>query len=81
MVSVHAVDIDRTSETPTYRQVANILRERIRSGELKRGDQLPSVHALVIETGLADATIRSAVRVLKDEGLVRTAPGRGVFVC
>lgn len=81
MVSVHAVDIDRTSETPTYRQVANILREQIRSGELKRGDQLPSVHSLVIKTGLADATIRSAVKVLKDEGLVRTAPGRGVFVC
>jgi|HubBroStandDraft_1064217.scaffolds.fasta_scaffold445133_2 hypothetical protein len=47
MVSVHVVDIDRTSETPTYRQVANILRERIRSGELKSGDQLPSVHSLV----------------------------------
>jgi GntR family transcriptional regulator len=80
VVSVAAVDIDRTSETPTYQQVAAILRERITSGELGPADQLPSVHSLVMETGLADATIRAAIRVLRNEGLVRTAPGCGVFV-
>ena len=75
-----AVEIDRTSATPTYQQVAAILRDRITAGEYKPGDQLPSVHSLVMETGLADATVRAAIRVLRDEGLVRTAPGRGVFV-
>lgn len=80
VASVLAVEIDRTSETPTYQQVAAILRERIVSGQYKPGDQLPSVHSIVMETGLADATVRAAVRVLREEGLVRTAPGRGVFV-
>jgi GntR family transcriptional regulator len=80
MVTVARVDIDRTSERATYLQLADILRERIKSGELKSGERIPSVHDLVIETQLADATIRKAVRVLRDEGLVKTAPGRGVYV-
>jgi GntR family transcriptional regulator len=80
MVTVARVDIDRTSERATYLQLADILRERIKSGELRSGERIPSVHDLVIETQLADATIRKAVRVLRDEGLVRTAPGRGVYV-
>lgn len=80
MASLAVVDIDRTSETATYIQLAAILRQRIKSGELKSGDRMPSVHDLVIETQLADATIRKAMGVLRDEGLVRTAPGRGVYV-
>ncbi len=41
---------------------------------------LPSIHELMAETGLAQNTIRSAVAVLREEGLVVTAPGRGVLV-
>jgi DNA-binding GntR family transcriptional regulator len=80
MATVACVDIDRTSERATYLQLADILRERIRSGRYKPGDQMPSVHELVLETQLSDVTIRKAVGVLRSEGLVRTAPGRGVFV-
>ncbi len=72
--------IDRLSEVPTYRQLANELRRLISTGRLKSGDRLPSIHELMAETGLAQNTIRSAVAVLREEGLVVTAPGRGVFV-
>jgi DNA-binding transcriptional ArsR family regulator len=74
------ITIDRMSEVPTYRQLADELRQLIRTGQLKSGDQLPSIHELMTETGLAQNTIRSAVAVLREEGLVVTAPGRGVFV-
>jgi DNA-binding GntR family transcriptional regulator len=74
------IRIDRMSEVPTYRQLADELRRLITSGELKSGDRLPSIHELMAETGLAQNTIRSAVAVLREEGLVVTAPGRGVFV-
>ena len=74
------IKIDRMSEVPTYRQLANELRRLIRTGQLKSGDRLPSIHELMAETGLAQNTIRSAVAVLREEGLVVTAPGRGVFV-
>jgi GntR family transcriptional regulator len=80
VATVARVDIDRTSERATYLQLADILRARIASGALRPGDRLPSVHDLVIETQLADATIRKAMGVLRAEGLVRTAPGRGVYV-
>jgi GntR family transcriptional regulator len=74
------IKIDRMSEVPTYRQLADELRRLISSGQLKSGDQMPSIHELMAETGLAQNTIRSAVAVLREEGLVVTAPGRGVFV-
>lgn len=74
------IKIDRLSEVPTYRQLADELRRLISTGQLKGGDQLPSIHELMAETGLAQNTIRSAVAVLREEGLVVTAPGRGVFV-
>jgi DNA-binding GntR family transcriptional regulator len=74
------IKIDRMSEVPTYRQLADELRRLIRQGHLKSGDRLPSIHELMVETGLAQNTIRSAVAVLREEGLVVTAPGRGVFV-
>jgi len=72
--------IDRLSEVPTYRQLADELRRLISTGQLKSGDRLPSIHELMAETGLAQNTIRSAVAVLREAGLVVTAPGRGVFV-
>lgn len=74
------IRVDRLSEVPTYRQLAEELRRLITSGQLKSGDRLPSIHELMAETGLAQNTIRSAVAVLREEGLVVTAPGRGVFV-
>jgi DNA-binding GntR family transcriptional regulator len=74
------IKVDRMSEVPTYRQLAGELRRLISTGQLKRGDRLPSIHELMAETGLAQNTIRSAVAVLREEGLVVTAPGRGVFV-
>jgi len=41
---------------------------------------VPSITFLVQETGLAVGTIRKAIKVLSDEGLVVTVPGRGSFV-
>lgn len=53
-----------------------MLRERILSGEIT---VLPSLTDLTEETGLAPNTIRRAIRVLIDEGLAYTVPGRGTF--
>lgn len=66
--------------TPPYQQLASILRDRIAAGEFRPGDALPSEKDLVQEHGLARETVRRAVKVLRDEGLVVTIPGRGTFV-
>lgn len=59
-------------------QVAAILRRRIQEGEIT--SMLPSLTQLTEETGLAMNTVRRAVKILTDEGLVYTVPGRGTFV-
>lgn len=73
-------DIDLRGTVPPYRQVAEWLRGRIGSGELRPGQVIPSEKELMDVTGLARVTVRKAVRVLRDEGLVRTVPQRGSYV-
>jgi GntR family transcriptional regulator len=70
--------IDRDSHVPPWMQLAEILRERIRKGEIT--NRLPGERSLQQEFGLAPVTIRKAVRKLAEEGMVRTTPGMGSFV-
>ncbi len=59
-------------------QLAGILRERITAGKL--GPRVPSIMELAGESGLSAATVKRALRLLRDEGLIYTVPGRGTFV-
>jgi GntR family transcriptional regulator len=72
--------IDRESSTPPYQQLAAILRADIASGRIPPGRRIPSLVELEQEFGLARDTLRKAVKVLKDEGLVETVTGMGVYV-
>jgi GntR family transcriptional regulator len=74
------VSIDRDGPSPVYLQLAAILRARIESGELPPGRRVPSETTLMQEYGLARETVRKAVRVLRDEGLVQIVQGRGAYV-
>jgi DNA-binding GntR family transcriptional regulator len=62
-----------------YRGVAEALRVRIAAGEIA-GGRLPPEGVLVAEFGVARDTIRRALALLTDEGLIRTTHGRGHFV-
>jgi GntR family transcriptional regulator len=72
------VTIDHDAAEPLYQQLATILREQITSGQLAR--RVPSSKTLSQEYGVSHITAEKAVRVLRDEGLVRAVVGRGVFV-
>lgn len=74
------ISIDKKSAKATYLQLADELRRLIAAGDLAPGDALPSLYRLVEETGLSHSTIQRAIGLLKDEGLLVSAPGRGVFV-
>jgi GntR family transcriptional regulator len=68
------------SGRPAYVQVADQLREAIRSGQFAPGSQLPSYEALMKKFDVSITVVRSAVRELKAEGLVFTHQGKGAFV-
>jgi DNA-binding GntR family transcriptional regulator len=46
---------------------------------MDQGQALPSVRELAEQYGVSTATVSKAVRVLKDEGLLESRPGWGVF--
>lgn len=68
------------SEGPVYRRLASTLRALIDLGELKGGDALPSERDLAQAAGLSRVTVRKALEVLGDEGLVERRQGAGSFV-
>ena len=79
------IKIDKTSSVPTYRQLADELTRLITERNLPVDQEsglmmLPSVHDLVQQTGLSQGTVQKATAELRRQGLVRTAPGRGVYV-
>ena len=73
-------EIDYEGPVTPYRQLAGILRARIARGDWRAGRAIASESALVQQYGLARSTVRRAVAVLVEEGLVFTVPQRGTFV-
>ncbi|WP_030044477.1 GntR family transcriptional regulator, partial [Streptomyces resistomycificus] len=55
---------------PSYQDIADVLRERIRAGELKAGDRLPTQAELADEFDVERGTVRQALRVLQEDGLL-----------
>ena len=64
---------------PIRDQVADILRRRIISGELRPGEKI-SERELSAALNVSTAPIKDAIRTLNVEGLLRTYPRRGTFV-
>jgi DNA-binding GntR family transcriptional regulator len=72
--------IDRDSYEPAYAQLVNILRRQIAAGMFRPGDRLPSEAQLCRRYGVSPMTVRRAINILADQGVVNTAQGRGTFV-
>lgn len=51
-------------------EIADSLRERIRTGELKPGDRLPTQADLAEEFGVERGAVRQALRALQEDGLL-----------
>lgn len=74
-------DLDRDSELPVYRQIADWVAARIERGDLQSRRPIPSETQLMQEfEGVARTTVRRAIANLRDRGLVYTIPQRGTYV-
>lgn len=57
------------------------IRNDILSGQLKKGEKLPSKRALAEHLGISLITVENAYQMLKDEGYIETRERSGYFVC
>lgn len=72
--------IDWAPDETVWEQLYGILRERIETGAYKPRNPIPSITHLEQEFGVARGTVRKVVDKLKQEGLLRSIPGKGTFV-
>lgn len=72
--------IFRDSPVPRYAQLAELFRGRIARGIWLSGGKLPSIEDLMREFDVARVTVRQAVNVLAQEGLLTPHRGRGTFI-
>lgn len=63
-----------------YDALADAIRERIAVGTYPKGSKIPSESEFMEDTGLSRSTVRRALDVLVDEGLITKERGRGAFV-
>jgi DNA-binding GntR family transcriptional regulator len=73
-------EIDYRAELPPHQQIVEWIRASIEAGELQPGQVIPSEKDMTQILGVARTTARRAVHKLREEGLVRTVPGRGSYV-
>lgn len=72
--------LDRNHSIPLYEQLKNIIAEQIENGELKPEQQIPSERELCEKYQVSRITVRQAIALAENEGLVVRTHGRGTFV-
>src|SRR5215472_4978015 len=65
---------------PKYQEIADRLREQISTGTLEPGQRLPSEPDLAAENDASRNTVRLAIALLINQGLVVSRQGLGTFV-
>ena len=69
------------SPIPLYRQLADLLHARIRSGDYPPGSRVPSEHQLAAAHAIGRPTVRQAIDLLVRRGVLRRRRGAGTYVC
>jgi len=74
------ISLDFGSSDPIYAQIVDQVRAQLSTGELKPGDQLPTVRQLASDLRVNFNTIARAYRLLDEAGLISTQRGRGTYL-
>ncbi len=72
--------LDYSSGVPVYRQIIDQIRFGIASGQLKLGEQLPTVRALAVELKVNLNTVSKAYKELEIKNILETQQGTGTFI-
>lgn len=74
------IQIDKTSRVPIHDQIKEQIKGLIHAGQLKTGDQLPTMRELSIELAVNFNTVALAYREMDGEAVITTRRGEGTFV-
>jgi len=72
--------LDYSSGVPIYRQIIDQIKFGIVSGQLKLGEQLPTVRALAVELKVNLNTVAKAYKELEIKDILETQQGSGTFI-
>lgn len=74
------IQINNSSDDPIYLQIKNQIKVQIISGDLKVGEQLPSIRFLAKELRISMLTAKRAYDELELDGFIHSVQGKGNFV-
>jgi GntR family transcriptional regulator len=74
------IHIDKNSRVPIYDQIKEQIKGLIHAGQIKTGDQLPTIRELSVALSVNFNTVALAYRDLANDGVIITERGRGTFV-
>ena len=72
--------VDSKSGVPFYRQIIEQVKFAISRGDLKSGDQLPTMRQLAVDLAINPNTVARAYRELQSDGVLETVRGTGLAV-
>jgi GntR family transcriptional regulator len=73
-------NLDPKTGAPYYRQIIDQIRFGIAKGDLKIGEQLPTVRALAVELKVNLNTVAKAYKELEIQNVLETQQGTGTFI-
>jgi GntR family transcriptional regulator len=74
------IQIDKNSRVPIYDQIKEQIKGLIHAGQIKTGDQLPTIRELSVDLSVNFNTVALAYRDLVNDGVIITERGKGTFV-
>lgn len=77
---VREVGVDLMGPEPIYRQIAADIRQRIEAGDYLPNRAVPSEMDMCETYDVSRNTVRRAIRLLNEEGVLRTVRGKGTYV-
>lgn len=74
------IELDFRSGVPIYVQIMDAIRNLVASGDLRQGDQLPTVRQLATDLRINWNTVARSYKLLDEAGLISTQQGRGTYI-
>jgi len=80
MTKTIEIQFENNPSVPKYLQIIDAIQQKIKIGELRKGDKIPSLNMLCEQYGLSQDTVLSAYTKLKSKGIITSQVGKGYFI-